>query len=370
MTQFVGDSDFTHGTQGCVGILLNNLGTPDAPTEAALRRYLGEFLSDPRVIELPGPLRWLILHGVILRTRPRRSAEAYRKIWTDSGSPLRTISQRQANALRQAVQKKFDGPFKVVLGMRYGNPSIHNALEELRQANARRLLIFPLYPQYSAATTASTFDAVASVLKTWRWLPDIRMITHYHDDEGYINAVARRIEIFWDVHGRSERLLFSFHGIPKRYFLAGDPYHCQCHKTARLVAERLQLADDTWYVAFQSRLGPREWLRPYTDETLREWGASDVKSVDIVCPGFAADCLETLEEIEIKDRKLFAHAGGKKFNYIPALNDTPEHIGALTDLIMRHTQGWPGAAADWDAEHENVQNRASRERAHALGAEH
>lgn len=370
MNQYVGDSDFTHGTQACIGILLNNLGTPDAPTPAALRRYLREFLSDPRVIELPGPLRWLLLHGVILRTRPKRSAGAYRKIWTDNGSPLRTISERQAEALSQALQEKFGGPFKVVLGMRYGNPSIQSALEKLRQANARRLLVFPLYPQYSATTTASTFDAVTRVLRGWRWLPDIRMITQYHDDEGYINALAKRIETYWDVHDRSQRLLFSFHGIPRHYFLAGDPYHCQCHKTARLVAERLQLADDTWGVAFQSRLGPREWLKPYTDQTLREWGAANVKSVDVVCPGFAADCLETLEEIDMAARALFARAGSEQFNYIPALNDTPEHIGALAKLIVKHTQGWPEASADWNAKDKKTQNEASRERAQALGAQH
>jgi protoporphyrin/coproporphyrin ferrochelatase len=368
MSNYQGNADFHHGTAECTGVLLTNLGTPDAPTPAALRRYLGEFLSDPRVIEAPRWLWWLALHGVILRVRPPRAAHAYSKVWTDEGSPLLAISRRQAAALQLSLERRFKGPVRVALGMRYGNPSIAAALDELRQAGARRLLVLPLYPQYSATTTASTFDAVADVLKTWRLQPELRFINHYHDNPGYIRALADSVRDYWAEHGEPERLMFSFHGLPKRYLLAGDPYHCECLKTARLVAEQLGLTDQRWLLTFQSRFGREEWLRPYCDQTLREWGAAGVKRVDVLCPGFPADCLETLEEIEQQNREIFLNAGGGEYHYIPALNDSPAHIDMLTGLIANHAQGWPETSDQWD-EKSNIQNRAdSLRRAVTRGA--
>ncbi len=315
------------------GILLTNLGTPDAPTAAALRKYLAQFLSDPRVIDTPRWLWWPLLHGVILRVRPRRSARAYRKVWTEAGSPLLALSRRQCDAVRSALGVTVDEPCRVELGMRYGNPSIRAALETLRADNVSKLLVLPLYPQYSAATTASTFDAVADVLKTWRCVPALRMINSYHDDPGYIAALAASIRAHRAQHGEPDKLLFSFHGLPRDYVLAGDPYADECRASARLVAAQLGLEEDSWAVSFQSRFGPREWLQPYTDKLLQEWGAAGIAHVQIVCPGFAADCLETLEEIELLNRDFFLSAGGREFSYIPALNDRRDHIAALSNII-------------------------------------
>ena len=336
MVSYSGNPEFSYDAPTASGILVTNLGTPDAPTPAALRKYLAQFLSDPRVIEAPRWLWWLVLHGVILRLRPRRSAKAYREVWTKAGSPLLAISEKQCAAIRSALVDDAETSFRVELGMRYGNPSIHSALEKLRTCNINKLLILPLYPQYSAATTASTFDAVADVLQTWRHVPQIRMITSYHDDPGYIDALAESIRSHWAESGKPDKLLFSFHGLPKAYVLAGDPYSDECHVTARLVARELGLDKDHWEVSFQSRFGPREWLQPYTDKLLRQWGKSGIGHVQVICPGFAADCLETLEEIEIQNRNFFLSAGGKLFTYIPALNDRSRHIAALCDLIRTH----------------------------------
>lgn len=350
MTKFTGIAEYQHNAPARTGILLTNLGTPDSPTTTDLRRYLAEFLSDPRVIELPRILWWPILHGIILRTRPKKSAAAYEKIWTENGSPLMDISIRQITAVRESLHGRVTGPVQVELAMRYGNPSIKSTLEKLRLANVQRLLVLPLYPQYSAATTGSTFDAVAGVLKSWRWLPELRMLNHYHDNNTYIEALADSVREHWAEHGKEDRLLFSFHGLPKHYFLAGDPYFCQCHKTARLVAEHLDLEAGAWQVSFQSRFGTREWLKPYTDRTLIDWGRQGIRNVSVICPGFAADCLETLEEIRIQNRDLFLHAGGEQFSYIPALNDNDSHIHALTELIISNCHGWPGFSQDWDQE--------------------
>lgn len=366
MTKYTGDKKYVHDTPPCTGILLTNLGTPDEPTAAAVRRYLAEFLSDSRVIETPKLIWWPILHGIILRTRPKRSAEAYGKIWTDSGSPLLTIANQQAKAISEQLADRVNGPVRVELAMRYGNPSIRSALNKLRDGNARRIIVFPLYPQYSATTTASTFDAVAKVLKSWRWLPEIRVINHYHDDPGYINALVDSIHEHWAGQGQAEKLLFSFHGLPRKYFVAGDPYFCECQKTARLVAEQLELNEDKWQVAFQSRFGPMEWLKPYTDKTLKQWGKQDIESVDLICPGFSADCLETLEEIKIQNRDFFLNAGGKRFSYIPALNEQPAHITALTDLIIKHCQGWPEFSEDWNEEKMIKELNLSEQRAGKL----
>ena len=358
---------FTHGQPACTGILLTNLGTPDAPTPSALRRYLAEFLWDRRVVEIPRPLWWPILHGVILRTRPARSARKYQAIWTAEGSPLLVISYRQAAALAETLAKRCPGPVRVALGMRYGNPSIATALAELRAAGAQRLLVLPLYPQYSAATTASTFDAIAAELRTWRWLPEQRFITQYHDDSTYLDALAAHLRTA-RAEQPGERLLFSFHGLPKRNLLAGDPYHCQCHKTARLVAERLELRPEQWAVAFQSRFGRAEWLQPYTSVLLTDWAKAGVESVDVVCPGFAADCLETLEEIAHENRQTFLDAGGECYRYLPALNDAPDHIAALAGLVERHAAGWLEFSADYDPQAIVVEGAARRDRARAMGA--
>jgi protoporphyrin/coproporphyrin ferrochelatase len=359
MTKYKGNPEYKHDSESCTGVLITNLGTPDAPTPAALRKYLAQFLSDPRVIEVPKFIWWFVLHGIILRTRPKKSAEAYEKVWTENGSPLLDISIKQANAIRTEIEERFSGNVKIELAMRYGNPSIESGLEKLRAANAYRILIFPLYPQYSAATTASTFDAVTDVLKSWRWIPELRMINHYHDNPDYIEALADSIDKHWQTNKKPEKLLFSFHGMPQHYIDAGDPYFCECQKTARLVAEKLQLSKDDYLVTFQSRFGPRQWLQPYTDITLKELGANGTKHVQVVCPGFSADCLETIEEIDMQNRAFFTEAGGETFSYIPALNDDVNHIQTLSNIIMSHCQGW-------DKDENNLGKR--KERAIQLGA--
>ena len=313
------------------GVLITNLGTPDAPTPAAVRRYLREFLSDRRVVDLPPALWWPILYGIVLTARPRRSAHAYQRIWTDEGSPLLVISRRQEEALRERFA---DRPgVTIALAMRYGEPSIPAAMEKLRAAGMRRLLVLPLYPQYSSATTASTFDAVSRCMRGWINQPDVHFLSDYHDRPWYITALAASIREAWQAQPPSERLLFSFHGMPQRTRLAGDPYHDRCQETARLVARALDLPDGRWQVTFQSRFGAAEWLQPYTDQTLLEWAKGGVSSVDVVCPGFSADCLETLEEIAMLNRDAFIEAGGKSYRYIPALNERPDHVEGLVGII-------------------------------------
>jgi protoporphyrin/coproporphyrin ferrochelatase len=318
-----------------LGVLLTNLGTPDAPTTKDVRRYLAEFLSDPRVVEMPRLLWWLILHGVILRTRPARSAAAYRKIWSERGSPLLAISYDQTAALQKLLEQQIEQPVRVELAMRYGKPSIANGLERLRQANARRIIVLPLYPQYSATTTASTFDAIAQTLQQWRWLPELKFISHYHDHPDYIAALTESVQDHWLQHGKAEKLLMSFHGIPQDYADKGDPYPDECITTAHLLADRLGLTTDDWAISFQSRLGRKQWLKPYTDETLTKWGRVGVKSVQVICPGFPTDCLETLEEIAVENRDVFIAAGGEGYSYIPALNSSPEHIHALHEIVKQ-----------------------------------
>lgn len=341
-----------------------NLGTPDAPDTKAVRRYLKEFLWDPRVVEMARPLWWVVLNLIILNLRPRRSAHAYAKVWTEEGSPLLVISRRQRDALQVALKEKFGSGVQVALAMRYGNPSIAAGLEELRQAGARRLLVMPLYPQYSATTSASTFDAVTHELQTWRWLPEMRFINHYHDFPPYIQALAGSVRNYWSEHGQPERLVMSFHGIPEDYFHAGDPYHCECQKTGRLLAAALDLPAERWLLTFQSRLGPKQWLQPYTDKTLRALGKEGVKNVHVICPGFSADCLETLEEISLQNREIFLAAGGKDFGYIPCLNEEPAHVTALAQLAEQHARDWlVHAGPDADALTER------RKRAVAAGAQ-
>ena len=325
------------------GVLITNVGTPAAPTTAAVRRYLAEFLSDSRVVELP---RWLwlpVLHAVILRLRPRRSAAAYRKIWSEQGSPLLVNAQRQAAALDNALAECWQGSVKVALGMRYGEPSIAAALKRLQDWGARRVLVLPLYPQYSATTTGSTYDALLEALTAERCVPELRVVSHYHDHPGYIDALAGSVRDARDKHGQGGRLLMSFHGLPQRYCDAGDPYYEQCLETARLVATRLQEGPENWALAFQSRVGRERWLQPYTESLLREWAESGVRTVQVLCPGFSVDCLETLEEIGIRAAALFRSWGGETLHYIPALNDRRDHITALSDIVTSQTSDWQQA---------------------------
>jgi ferrochelatase len=317
-----------------IGILITNLGTPSAPTPKALRRYLKEFLSDSRVVEIPRWLWWCILHGIILRIRPRYSAKLYNKILTKDGSPLLHISKKQAQGLQANLDKKFPNQFQVELAMRYGSPSIAEALTKLQRSCIEKLIIFPLYPQYSGVSTGSTFDKVAEHLKTWRSLPAIQFINQYANHESYISALANSIRQHWQQNPPGQTLLFSFHGIPQRNINLGDTYEKLCYQTAQAVAEKLQLDKDQWQVVFQSRFGKQKWLEPYCDLTLQKLAQAGVQSVDIICPGFAADCLETLEEIQIRNQAIYKAAGGQSLNYIPALNDAQDHLTVLTDIIL------------------------------------
>ncbi len=315
------------------GILLINLGTPDAPTPAALRRYLAEFLWDKRVVDLPRPLWWLILHGIILRTRPAKSARAYQGVWSEEGSPLLVISRQQQRELQAMLDGQQRGQYHVALGMRYGNPSIASALQELRNKEVEELVVLPLYPQNSCSTTGSSFDAVASAMAGHRFVPPQRFIADYHDHPLYIKALADSVREAWQQHAQPERLVVSFHGTPRRFRDEGDVYFEQCQGTARLLAGELGLADGQLQLSFQSRFGKEEWLQPYTDVTLQQLPEQGVKSVDVICPGFSVDCLETLEEIAEENRDYFIQAGGEHFHYIPALNAQHAHIELMCALV-------------------------------------
>lgn len=329
-----------HGEAARTGVLLVNLGTPDAPTAPAVRSYLAEFLGDPRVVEIPALVWKPILHGIILRTRPAKSAAKYATIWTPEGSPLAVWTAKQAAMLRGYLGERGHRVL-VRYAMRYGQPSIASQLDALKAEGADRVLVLPLYPQYSGTTTASVFDAVQAWARRTRRMPELRFVNRYHDEPMYIEALARRITSHWMAHGRPERLVLSFHGVPRRTLDLGDPYHCECQKTARLLATRLGLSQKEVAVTFQSRFGKAEWLKPYTEPTLVELARSGIKRVDVACPGFTSDCLETLEEISQEAREAFLHAGGSEFHYVPCLNDQPEWIAALTHIAMRHMAGWP-----------------------------
>jgi ferrochelatase len=357
--KYQGSPDFTHSQADKIGILLINLGTPDAPEKTALKRYLKEFLADPRVVEIPRLLWWIILNTIILKFRPRRSAAAYAAIWTDAGSPLLVNTRKQAEAVAEQLHSEGFNDVVVEFAMRYGNPSMASVIDSMFRQGVRKLLFLPLYPQYSATTTGSTFDAIADDFRQRRWLPDFRFVSHYHDYPPFIEAAAARIREHWQQHGRADKLLLSYHGIPQRYLLKGDPYYCECHKTSRLIAEALGLHQERYQTTFQSRFGRERWLQPYTDATLKALPAEGVTSVEVFCPGFAADCLETIEEIGKENRKYFAEAGGKQYEYISALKDRQEHIAALTKLITVQLQGW------------SVDNDCARvARAKAKGAEY
>ena len=359
---FKPEPPFTHGQAPVTAILLCNLGTPDAPTPAALRRYLGEFLSDHRVVEIPKALWWLILHGIILRLRPAKSAAKYASIWTKEGSPLKVWTEKQAKLLQGWLAQR-GHHVQVRYAMRYGSTSIPEQLDALKSAGATRVLVLPAYPQYSGTTTASISDAVGHWAAQVRNLPDLRFVNRYHDDPGYINALAQRITASWRTNGKPDQLVMSFHGVPERTLHLGDPYHCECLKTARLLAQQLGLSKEQYKVTFQSRFGKAKWLQPYTEPTLVALAKAGVKRVDVACPGFTSDCLETLEEINQEARHAFLVAGGKEFNYIPCLNDSPEWITALCDISLQHLSGWPTQAAP-DAQ----ALAASRDAALALGA--
>jgi len=359
---FQGEPPYRHGQPARTAVLMVNLGTPDAPTASALRRYLAEFLSDPRVVEIPR-LVWLpILHGIILRTRPARSAAKYASVWMPEGSPLAVWTARQTIAVAAELEQR---GHRVLVrhAMRYGNPGIPTVLDELRAEGATRVLVLPLYPQYAAATTASIGDKLLQWATQARRMPELRFIAEYHDDPGYIAALAERVQTQWTANGRAERLVLSFHGVPHRSLVLGDPYHCQCHNTARLLALALALRQEELLVTFQSRFGKAKWLEPYTEPTLRQLAADGVKSVDVMCPGFVADCLETLEEIAQEAHESFISSGGQSFRYIECLNGQPSWIAALSDLAERHLQGW-----DTKAPPDVTDAGLQRELALAMGA--
>ncbi|WP_339719299.1 ferrochelatase [uncultured Paraglaciecola sp.] len=358
--KYQGSPAFTHSQDDKVGVLVTNLGTPEAPKKAELKRYLKEFLSDPRVVEIPRLLWWMILNLVILNIRPKRSAKAYATVWTERGSPLMFHTQDQTNALQDSLQQLYGDNVVVDFAMRYGSPSVDSVIDKMLRQGVRKLVVLPLYPQYCASTTGSTFDAVAESFSKRRWIPELRFITHYHDNPEYIKAIASKIQSHWQQHGRADKLVFSYHGIPQRYLLNGDPYHCECHKTSRLIAAELGLKEGEHFTSFQSRFGREEWLKPYTDHSLKAFPEQGVKSVQIVCPGFSADCLETIEEIGEENRDYFLAAGGERYEYIAALNADTAHIKALTTLLETHLQGWSIAP-------ENTELRS--ELAKAIGAE-
>jgi ferrochelatase len=348
-------------------VLLMNLGTPDAPTPSAVRRYLRQFLADPRVVEIPRLVWSLILHGIVLRVRPRQSARRYASIWTPDGSPLKLHTERQTKLLRGYLGLEIRSPFTVEYAMRYGEPSVAAVLERLKKDGCERILLLPLYPQYSASTTASAVDAALEVWGLTRNIPEFRVVKHFHDDAGYIAALGSTVREHWRAHGRPDRLIVSFHGLPRRALERGDPYHCECQKTARMLAEDLQLADGQWQIGFQSRFGAAEWLKPYTAALLAEAGKRKLRRVDVICPGFVADCLETLEEIGIEGKQTFLAAGGKELHLLPGLNERDDWIRSLAAIALRNLSGW--VSPDWDAAHARTAAEATRRRALAGGAQ-
>ena len=349
-----------HGSPARTAVVLVNLGTPDEPTAPALRRYLAEFLSDPRVVEIPRVVWLPILHGIILRVRPAKSAAKYASIWMPEGSPLAVWTRRQAQALDAELAAR-GHQVMVRHAMRYGSPSVAQVMDELRAEGATRVLVLSAYPQYAGATSGSVADALHQWSQGARWVPELRSIGQYHDDPGYIDALAAQLQRHWQQQAPAERLVLSFHGVPERSLLLGDPYHCQCHKTARLLREKLGLKPEQVLVTFQSRFGKAKWLEPYTEPTLRELAAQGVRSVDVMCPGFVADCLETLEEIAQEARDAFIESGGQDYRYVPCLNDQPDWIRAMGNLAELHLQGW-------DTRTQPVDDEAQRQRAKAMGA--
>jgi len=366
VTRFNPEPEFAHGSTATTAILLVNLGTPEEATPGAVRRYLREFLSDPRVVEIPKPIWWLILNGIILNVRPRKSAEKYAAIWSKDGSPLKVHTEKQAKLLQGYLGQSIRSPFLVEYAMRYGKPSIREVLARLKAAGADRILVLPLYPQYAASTTATAFDEVGRFLMEVRNAPAVRFVKHFHDHPAYIRALGDQVRELWRAQGRPDKLVMSFHGLPRFSLDRGDPYHCECHKTARLLAEELELAPDQWVATFQSRFGKAEWLKPYTAEVLSELGRKGVASVDVITPGFVADCLETLEEIGMEGRDTFLQAGGKQYRTIPCLNERDGWIRALARIALENLGGWYSTSYDREAAARAA--AASRDRAKAMGA--
>jgi len=355
-----------HGTVSKTAILLVNLGTPDAPTPLAVRRFLKQFLSDPRVIEIPRALWLPILHGFILNVRPIRSAKKYACIWSKDGSPLKGHTERQARLLRDYFSLQVHSPITVDFAMRYGEPSIPGTLARLKSEGCDRILVMPMYPQYAASTTASALDEVAEYLQRVRNVPEIRVVKHFHDHPAYIGALARLVRDHWGRSGRPDKLVMSFHGLPRYTLTRGDPYHCECQKTARLLADELQLAESHWQIAFQSRFGPTEWLKPYTASTLADYGRQGLRRVDVICPGFVADCLETLEEIGIEGKGIFLGAGGKEFHLLPCLNERDDWIRSFASIAREHLANW--VSESWDPQLAKATAEDSRRRALGTGA--
>ena len=322
------------------GVLLVNLGTPEAPTVSAVRRYLGEFLHDQRVVELTRWIWCLILHGIVLRFRPKKSAAAYTKIWSETGSPLMSLTRALAERLDTQLTQHYGANPCVAMAMRYGQPSVKQSLESLADSGVTRMVVLPLYPQYSCSTTASVYDAVGETLRGWRNLPAIHIVRDYHLAEGYLDALRTSVQEHWTQHGRAEKLVISFHGTPQRYDDQGDPYRFQCERTATALAQRLGLGPEHWVLSFQSRFGRAPWLQPYVDETLRSLARNGTNQVDLICPGFAVDCLETLEEIAKENADIFRKAGGQGFAYIPCLNDRTDHVKALAEVIRTEAPNW------------------------------
>ena len=367
MPRFAPEPPFEHGTQAKAAVLLVNLGTPEAPTAPAVRRYLKQFLGDPRVVEIPRAVWLPILHGIILNVRPKQSARKYARIWSNEGSPLMVHTVRQARLLAGYLAERVRSPLVVDHAMRYGEPSIGAVLARLKASGCDRILVLPLYPQYAASTTATAFDEVARFLLRTRNAPEVRTVRHFHDHPAYVAALAAQVREHWDRNGRPDKLLMSFHGLPRYTLDKGDPYHCECQKTGRLLAEALQLADSQWKLTFQSRFGRAEWLKPYTMQTLLNYAKQGVQRVDVICPGFASDCLETLEEIGIEGKAAFLSAGGKEIHLIPCLNERDDWIHALADIALSNLSGW--VSASWDATAAASALAQNRSRALALGAQ-
>ncbi|MES2296379.1 MAG: ferrochelatase [Pseudomonadota bacterium] len=358
----------SHGSVARTAIVLVNLGTPDAPTSGAVRRYLREFLSDRRVVEIPRLLWWFILNFLILPFRSSKSAQKYDMIWTRDGSPLKVTTQKQAMLLRGLLGERGHDGVRVVMAMRYGSPSLPEVLDKLKLERCEHIAILPAYPQYSGTTTGSIYDAVFSHYARVRNVPELRMVKHYHDHDSYIDALHDSVLAHWETNGRGGMLVMSFHGVPKRTLELGDPYHCECHKTARLLAAKLRLRPDEYLVTFQSRFGKAEWLQPYTGPTLEQLARDGVKRVDVMCPGFVADCLETLEEIAIEGKQSFEGAGGKEFHYIACLNDQPSWIAALAEVAEQHIIGWQTMMTPAQREAQKKDAEAGRKHALHMGA--
>jgi len=334
--KYLGAEHDAQSSNDKVGVLLMNLGTPERPVCPGLRDYLSEFLMDPRVIELPKLFRAILVKGIIINVRSHKSAAAYREVWTKQGSPLMLNTVALADKVRSMLDSE-SVDYEVEVAMRYGKPSVEEKLSLLHQKGVRNIIAIPLYPQYSGSTNGSTFDAIGKAFSKQRWVPNLNFVSDYYQRDSYIKAIGDSITAHWAKHGRKQRLILSFHGVPKKYITRGDPYYAQCKESARLIADYLKLNDDDWMLVFQSRLGAQEWLQPYCDKTLQALPGQGVKSVDIICPGFSADCLETLEEIEGENKAYFLEAGGEDYSYIPCLNDSDDHAALMAEIVKDYT---------------------------------